>query len=280
MLFYAQGHPLLSYGPVCAAMGIIFLLGLADDLFSLSSMWRALVQCLVAVFLVSLGVQIKQLGFPGLSLELHPVVAYPVSVVFLVWLMNLFNFMDGLDGLAGGMALFGFLILVLIIVMHATTPYNLLPVGALMGSVAGFLFWNAPPAKLFMGDSGSLVLGLVVGVSIISLNNLDLVPLWISLLIFSPFIVDTTATLFRRLWAGENIFAAHSTHYYQCLAKSPFGHKMTLLAEYALMAACGSLALVAVKAPIVLQWLLLGVILFVYCRILRIVRKKCIETVQ
>ncbi len=111
---------------------------------------------------------------------------------------------------------------------------------------AGFLVHNFPPAKIFMGDTGSTTLGFLAAACILWGSKSGLFPFWVAILVFSPFIVDATVTLLRRLLRGEKIWEAHRTHYYQRLVLLGWGHRWTVLAEYVLMLACAGSAALAV----------------------------------
>jgi UDP-N-acetylmuramyl pentapeptide phosphotransferase/UDP-N-acetylglucosamine-1-phosphate transferase len=114
-------------------------------------------------------------------------------------------------------------------------------------AAAGFLWYNVPPALIFMGDVGSVPLGfLAAALAMMGVHD-GLFDIWVPLLIFSPFIVDATVTLVRRLLRGEKIWRAHREHYYQRLVLAGWGHRRTVLAEYTLMLACGISAMVYVQ---------------------------------
>jgi Fuc2NAc and GlcNAc transferase len=151
-----------------------------------------------------------------------------LALVGLVWMINLYNFMDGIDGLAGLQALsasgLGGLLL-------AWSGLGGLAEGALAlaGASAGFLVWNWPPAKIFMGDVGSGFLGFVFGVLAIASAKERPWLLWPWLILLSVFIVDSTLTLIRRLTSGERWYEAHSSHAYQHAARRWGSHlKVTL----------------------------------------------------
>jgi len=162
----------------------------------------------------------------------------------IVWMTNLYNFMDGSDGLAGGMALIGF-------GAYAAAAWigREPALAALFASIsaggAGFLLFNFPPARTFLGDSGSVPLGFLAGAGGVMGWLLDLWPLWFPLLVFSPFAVDATVTLLKRVARGELVWQAHRDHYYQRLVRLGWGHRGTALAEYGLMLACATAALFA-----------------------------------
>jgi UDP-N-acetylmuramyl pentapeptide phosphotransferase/UDP-N-acetylglucosamine-1-phosphate transferase len=171
-----------------------------------------------------------------------------VLVLAIVWMTNLYNFMDGSDGLAGGMALFGFGAYALGAWL-AGDAVMAVASGAIAAAALTFLAFNFPPAKVFMGDAGSIPLGfLAAALGLIGWHAGNW-PLWFPMLVFSPFIVDATVTLARRVLRGERFWQAHRTHYYQRLVQLGWGHRNTALAEYALMAVCGAGALWALGQP-------------------------------
>ncbi len=121
-------------------------------------------------------------------------------------------------------------------------------------SALGFLVWNFPPARIFMGDAGSSTLGFLVAACSLWADQQHIAPLWVSILVFSPFIVDATVTLIRRLFRGEAVWKAHRSHYYQRLALAGWGHRRTVIWEYALMVACGTTAILVVRVDQGAPW--------------------------
>jgi UDP-N-acetylmuramyl pentapeptide phosphotransferase/UDP-N-acetylglucosamine-1-phosphate transferase len=172
--------------------------------------------------------------------------AVPGTVVFLVWMTNLYNFMDGMDGFAGGMTVlgFGFWGVLALQAGHHSLAFLSVLIAAAAG---GFLTYNAPPARIFMGDVGSVTLGFLAGALSLQGVKDGLSDVWVPVLIFSPFIVDATVTLVRRLLKGEEIWRAHREHYYQRLVLAGWGHRKTVLVEYMLMLVCGISAVVYVQ---------------------------------
>ena len=170
------------------------------------------------------------------------------TVIAVVWLTNLYNFMDGSDGLAGGMTLFGFTAYAL----GAWAAGDLI-LATLAASVAAaaaaFLAFNFPPARVFMGDAGSIPIGFLAATFGLLGWSEQLWPLWFPLLVFSPFLVDATVTLLRRVGRGERFWKAHKMHYYQRLVQLGWGHRDTALAGYLLMALCGAAALWSLAQP-------------------------------
>lgn len=146
-----------------------------------------------------------------------------IGVIYLVGILNLYNFMDGINGLAGFEAVCVTLSMV-ILCMLLNNHQNIVLFLLLAVVVSGFLLWNFPKAKIFMGDAGSGFLGMVLGVW--SLQSAGIKPqlFWSWLILLGVFIVDATVTLCRRLLKGEQIHVAHSSHAYQHAAKRFAAH--------------------------------------------------------
>lgn len=176
-------------------------------------------------------------GVPGWGL-----LAALVMVLGLAWLINLYNFMDGADGLAGGMSVVGFGALGLAAQAAGGAALASLTFAA-AGAALGFLFFNFHPARIFMGDVGSIPLGFLAGAAGLLGVGAGYWPLPFVLLVFSPFIVDATLTLVRRALRGERVWEAHREHFYQRLIQSGWSHRRTALAAYVLMLATAASAL-------------------------------------
>jgi UDP-GlcNAc:undecaprenyl-phosphate GlcNAc-1-phosphate transferase len=168
------------------------------------------------------------------------------------WMTNLFNFMDGSDGLAGGMAAIGFGTYGMAAWLGGNVELGWLS-WSIAAAAVGFLIFNFPPAKVFMGDVGSIPLGFLAGALGIA-GWVELVwPLWFPLLVFAPFIIDASMTLARRALRGERIWEAHREHYYQRLILSGWSHRRTALSEYGVMILCSFVALVGTRQSPILQ---------------------------
>lgn len=250
----------------------VAVLSFIDDCHPLSATLRLLVHMVVTLLVVSNGFQIAALQLPGWAWQWPEFVAAVFSLFYVVWLINLYNFMDGMDGFAAGMAIIGFGCFALLgwqQAHQAFTVANLIVVGA----VAGFLVFNFPPARIFMGDTGASTLGFLVALFSIWAEVDGIFPLWLAVLIFSPFIVDASVTLGRRLLAGERVWEAHRSHYYQRLVQLGWGHRQTVLYSYLLMLLCALSAWLAVWLDTVFQWLIVIAWICLYvCIIVRIGR--------
>jgi UDP-GlcNAc:undecaprenyl-phosphate GlcNAc-1-phosphate transferase len=171
-------------------------------------------------------------GWPALAL----------ATVALAWMVNLYNFMDGSDALAGSMGVFGFGTYAVAAAIQGDAPIAIAAAAA-AGSAGGFLAFNLPPARIFMGDLGSTSLGFLAGaIGLLGVAR----DLWSPLLpamAFMPFVFDASATLADRALRGRRVWEAHREHAYQKLNLGGFGHRRTALTYAALMAASSAAAL-------------------------------------
>jgi len=233
-------------------IGIIALasVGWWDDHVGLRARTRLPVQIAVAVITVwAMGLpEVWTIGPWHCALPLWA--ALPIAWIGMVWLINLTNFMDGIDGLAGSQGLIaGVSVFILI---GAESTWGLLGL-ATAGASLGFLAWNFPPAKIFMGDVGSTALGFIFAVLILALLNQG-VALEVALLPIAPFMLDSTCTLIRRVWRREKVSQAHRSHLYQRLARYWGGHRsVTLL--YSALAVMGGAGAYMVVHGWVPSWL-------------------------
>ncbi len=230
-------------GIALALLGIalaLMLVSMADDHRSLPASMR------LAAHFAAAAVA-SAVAAPGAS----PVVLV-AAVLTIAWMTNLYNFMDGADGLAGGMACLGFAAYA----MAAWAFGDLALAGAsaaVAAASAAFLGHNFPPARVFMGDAGSIPLGFLAAAFGLAGWRTGAWPAWFPALVFSPFIVDASVTLARRLAARERVWEAHRSHYYQRLVLSGWSQRRVALGAYALMAAAGASALAVRREGFLLQ---------------------------
>ena len=223
-----------------AAAAALVAVSLADDLFGLPAMVRLAAHFAAAAAVVAFEVGISE---PALLLT---------WLLAIAWSANLYNFMDGSDGLAGGMALFGFAAYAL--AAHQSGQPQLAALSMVIGAAAAaFLLVNFPPARIFMGDAGSIPLGFLAGALGLVGWHAGAWPLWFPMLVFAPFACDATLTLVKRALRREKLWQAHREHYYQRLVRMGFGHRGTAWIEYAAMAGCALTALVAREAGAAVQ---------------------------
>jgi UDP-N-acetylmuramyl pentapeptide phosphotransferase/UDP-N-acetylglucosamine-1-phosphate transferase len=225
---------------VLAAAALLAAASIADDIVGLSTLAR---------LALHLGAAAAALLF---DLQVAGALLFVVLALALAWTTNLYNFMDGSDGLAGGMAVFGFGAYAL-----AAYLFGALTLAALCASLAAasaaFLAFNWHPARLFMGDVGSVPLGFLAGALGLQGWAIGAWPLWFPLLVFAPFMCDATLTLVKRGLRREPVWRAHRDHYYQRLVRMGFGHRGAAYVEYAAMAGCAGLALLVFREPAAVQ---------------------------
>lgn len=212
--------PLADFIGLLSVTFFVAAIGFMDDKYSLSARWRLIGHFLSAIWGIFWIGGLPDLVFFGINIQLG-FIGSVLSIFYLVWMLNLYNFMDGIDGLASLEAIcvcFGMCILYFVVGAHELI---VLPLSLAM-AVLGFLCWNMPPAKIFMGDAGSSFLGILLG--LLSLQAAWHSPkfLWCWLILLGVFIVDATVTLFRRFLRGAKVYEAHRSHAYQ-FASRHFG---------------------------------------------------------
>jgi len=201
------------------ALGIT---GFLDDCFETPVWFRLIVQFLAAGWTMWwLGGVVPLHSISG-SIEWRWGVQ-AIAICGLVWFINLFNFMDGIDGLAGMEAVAVCGLGAILLVLRVPGGYEQCA-WVLASATGGFLIWNLPPAKLFMGDTGSGFLGVVLGILVLFSAKSQPIFFWAWLILFSSFIVDATVTLLRRLISGSHWSKGHRSHAYQHAAQRLGSH--------------------------------------------------------
>jgi len=209
------------------AGAVVALIGLADDHGHIAPYWRLLVHIAAAVWAL-----LWLSGGPAISFFGSVVdtgwVGFGLAVICLVWLVNLYNFMDGIDGIAAVEAVCVCVGGAVLYVLVDESSLAVIPL-LLAAATVGFLFWNIPPAKIFMGDVGSGFLGITLG--LLALQAALAMPrlLWSWIILLAVFVTDATFTLVRRLLNREKAHEAHRSHAYQHASRR-FGHlRVTLV---------------------------------------------------
>ncbi len=189
-----------------------------------------------------------------------------IAAFAIAWMINLYNFMDGADGLAGGMTVIGFGSYGVAAMTGGDFAFAAVNLSVATAAL-GFLFFNFPPARIFMGDVGAIPLGFLAAVFHIAGALRGDWPWWFGCVVFSPFIVDATVTLAKRLSRGAKVWQAHREHYYQRLVQHGWGHRKTTCMDYALMLLCSLIALTAMRQQFAVQAALLGSVVILYASI-------------
>jgi len=214
------------------AGGLVAVIGFMDDHGHIAACWRLLGHFAAAVWVLFWLDGLAPLVFFGLHLDLQWL-GYLLAAFYSVWMLNLYNFMDGIDGIASLEAIgvgIGMALIAAVLGAPELMPLPLL----LAAATAGFLFWNFPPAKIFMGDAGSGFLGIVLaGLSLQAAWHSPQL-FWCWLILLGVFVVDATFTLFRRLLRGDKVYEAHRSHAYQFASRHYGRHLPVTLAVTAI----------------------------------------------
>lgn len=222
-----------SLGAIGLAAVVIFLTGLADDVWHLAVRPRLLAQAIAALLMVFVGgVELQSFGelFPAVSVDLG-LLAVPLTVFATIGLINALNMIDGIDGLSGSVSLVS-LGLIALIAHHGNNAAYVVLLVALMGGVVGFLGYNLrylgnSRARVFLGDNGSMVLGFVFAWLLIALSQATgggqpvmtpVTALWL----FALPLMDTVGVMLRRLWLGKSPFRADRHHLHHLFIRAGF----------------------------------------------------------
>lgn len=225
------GTDVLSASALAALFGtggLVALIGFMDDHGHIAARWRLLGHFVAAAWALGWLGGLAPLTMFGHSIDMG-ILGHVLAAFYLVWMLNLYNFMDGIDGIAGVEAV---TVCAGISVIYFIGGHNDLlwsPV-FLAAAASGFLFWNFPPARIFMGDAGSGFLGVVLGVLSLQAAWVSSQLLWAWLILLGVFVVDATFTLIRRLLRGDKVYEAHRSHAYQFASRHFGSHLPVTLA--------------------------------------------------
>lgn len=209
---------------LCLGSSLVSGIGLWDDMNHVPPWGRLIVHFFAAgiagYYIIACYQSPRYAGFGQYSL-----IIWIILVITTVWCLNLFNFMDGIDGLAASETISVAWGAAMIIFMQHGAILEFVLLLLLGVSCSGFLFWNWPPARIFMGDVGSGFLGYVLAVFALLTSASGKLSLWGWVILFGCFLVDATITLIRRVVRGENFMKAHRSHAYQILSRRFDSHK-------------------------------------------------------
>lgn len=199
---------------------LLVVIGIIDDIIAIKPLYRLIFQLIVsctAIIIIG-GLEEIDLGFYSLENKL---ILSVFAILGTIWFINLFNFLDGIDGYIGMEVVF--------ITSSALLLFNDKVAAILLVATLGFLVWNWQPAKIFMGDSGSTLLGFNMAIFSIYYQNTSKSSLIIWMMLSSVFWFDATLTLYRRLKNREPLIVAHKKHAFHRIVQSGFSHQKTVL---------------------------------------------------
>jgi len=258
---------------------IVTLLGYWDDYKDLTAKKRLVIQLFAALLCVWIFGEVPSLHLFGQSMIYLGHWGILLTVLGLIWSTNLYNFMDGLDGMAAMEALFVFGMGGLLF-WHAGAVHIAYLIWALVPLVAGFLVWNWPKARVFMGDGGSYCLGFLVGIFALIGDRWYNIPVAMWVILYGIFWFDATLTLLRRLFRRENLAIAHREHAFHRLQRVGFSHSQMLYGLIVLNMVFSGIVIWVLFEPYCLKWGLLLTLLILLVIYWVIERLKPMERVQ
>jgi len=233
---------------IIAGGASFFIIGLTDDLISLSAFHRLWMQSAIALMVWALDIRIDFISIPNVGIIQLDWLSLPITILWLTGVVNAINWIDGLDGLAAGVSSITATVM-LIISLQTGQPFMVMMLLPLIGSLVGFLYYNFNPATIFMGDGGSYLIGfLLASVSIIGLTKTaTATAIALPMLVLAVPLADMSAVIVVRLWHGQSPFKADRRHLHHRLLSIGIPHRMTVLLIYALTAWASSFALMLVS---------------------------------
>jgi Fuc2NAc and GlcNAc transferase len=197
---------------------IVAIIGLLDDRGHLTSAkWRLVGHFACALLAVWLVGGLPELPLANATIDFG-LAGDITAVVYLVWMLNLFNFMDGIDLITGVQTVTTSAGVAMLLLASTESDFWKVFV-VITASILGFLFFNLPPAKIFLGDVGSGFIGFITAVISLAIAKDEPLVAWAMIILLGVFVTDATVTLLRRLLSREHVYVAHRTHAYQHLSK-------------------------------------------------------------
>ncbi len=216
---------------------ILLITGVIDDIKPLKARYKLIGQLIAALIVVFYGnILLSDISFFGFDMDFSWV-SYPITIVFILGCINCMNLIDGLDGLASGISAIFFLTIGIIACLQGREGLTVVITFIMLGSTLGFLIHNFNPAKIFMGDSGSMFLGFIISViTLLGFKSIITSSIIIPLFILIVPILDTICAIIRRKLKGESIGTPDKSHFHHQLLRRNFGVKGTVLFIYLITA--------------------------------------------
>ncbi|MFD1926835.1 glycosyltransferase family 4 protein [Sporosarcina siberiensis] len=267
--FFLRPQDEHSTGILIGAL-IIIITGFLDDMFEITAKAKIVGQLAAAIVVVSWGgLQIDAINIPFVGVQFDfGYLSIPITIIWIIGITNAINLIDGLDGLAAGVSTIA-LITISVMAIIMGDPFVMATAAILAASSAGFLFFNFHPAKIFMGDTGSLFLGFMIAVlALLGFKNVAFISLIIPVIMLGVPISDTFFAIVRRIRMKQKVTAPDKSHLHHCLLRAGFSHRQTVLIIYGLAALFGVAAILFSQATvwgsiILLVVMLLAIELFV-----------------
>ena len=273
LLIFNYDH-FIDFFYVYVSIAIVMGLGIHDDKHNVPPKIKLLVLFIVSYILYSYDIKIDSLGvYFGFEVNLHHIIVFPFTALAIVGFTNALNLTDGLDGLAGGLSLIILMTFLTIgLVNDDVLMINLSAIFIVV--IVVFLFFNWNPAKIFMGDSGSLSLGLII--SILSIKSLDyIMPVAVLFIIALP-LIDTFIVMRRRRQRGQSLFIADKNHLHHIIYKMKVNVRFTVTMLLCIQLSFSIIGYQITQSNQVLSLVLFGILFFIFLNLFdqRLKRRK------
>ncbi|WP_010094816.1 glycosyltransferase family 4 protein [Ornithinibacillus scapharcae] len=237
--------------PIIVGACVIVITGILDDLYQLSPKVKMLGQLIAALITVLAGIQIEFITLPSGQIIEFGYFAVPLTIFWIVGITNAINLIDGLDGLAAGVSSI-VLLTISGLALSMGNPLIALLGFILLGSTLGFLVFNFHPAKIFMGDTGSLFLGYMISVLAVTglFKNVAMFSLIIPIIVLGVPIIDTTFAIIRRIVQKKPLSAPDKWHLHHCLIRLGFSHRKAVILIYGMSALFSISAIIFTEATL------------------------------
>ncbi|RIL72439.1 undecaprenyl/decaprenyl-phosphate alpha-N-acetylglucosaminyl 1-phosphate transferase [Staphylococcus devriesei] len=229
------GHPIeREVRPLVIGVIVMYLIGLIDDIYDLKPILKLLGQIVAASIVVFYDITIDFISFPMGPTIHFGIFSIPITIIWIVAITNAINLIDGLDGLASGVSAIGLITIAFIAVLQANV-FIIMICSVLIGSLLGFLFFNFHPAKIFLGDSGALMIGFIIGfLSLLGFKNITFISLFFPIVILAVPFIDTLFAMIRRMKNKQHIMQADKSHLHHRLLALGYSHRQTVLLIYSI----------------------------------------------
>ena len=250
---------------------ILIIIGVIDDIVELGPLHQFIAQLLAALVVVFYGgLLIKDLSAFGIYIDFR-LLAYPITIFFIVGCINCINLIDGLDGLSGGISSIYYLTIGIIAIIQGKTGLDFIIAFTMLGATLGFLMYNFHPASIFAGDCGSNFMGFMIAViALLGFKNVTLTSFIVPLIILAIPIMDTLFAIIRRLLKGEPPFKGDKLHLHHQLLNRNFSIRQTVFIIYVIDALLAFASILYILKITLISYILYGIIV---CIMLFIVLK-------
>lgn len=228
-------HPMeVEIKPLIIGSIIMYLVGLIDDIYDLKPLLKLAGQIVAASVIVIYGITIDFISFP-IGPTIHfGIFSYLITIIWIVAITNAINLIDGLDGLASGVSVIALMTIAFIAILQGNIFITMI-CSVLIGSLLGFLCFNFHPAKIFLGDSGALLIGFIIGfLSLLGFKNITFISLFFPIIILAVPFIDTLFAMIRRVKKGQHIMQADKSHLHHKLLALGYSHRQTVLLIYSI----------------------------------------------